>query len=67
MIKRNKKVTPMPTPKVKLQLILNIDGFEEIIDSVDYSETVRDLLENPELNFTENDIFDYVMEVRDKM
>lgn len=57
----------METPEVKLKLILTIDGCAEVIDSVDYTETIRDLFENPELNFTENDIFDYVMEVRNKM
>ena len=57
----------MSTPEVKLKLVLEIDGVEQIIDSIDYSEIVQDLLVNPELNFTENDIFDYVMEVRDKM
>jgi len=57
----------MSTPEVKLKLVLEIDGVEQIIDSIDYSEIVQDLLVNSELNFTENDIFDYVMEVRDKM
>ena len=57
----------MSTPEVKLKLVLDIDGFQEIIDWVDYSETVQDLLKNSELNFTENDIRDYVLEVRDKM
>lgn len=57
----------METPEVKLQLILTIDNCDRIIDSVDYSETVKDLLMNPDLDFTVDDIFDYVMEVRDKM
>lgn len=57
----------MDTPEVKLKLILEIDGFEQIIDSVDYTQTIADLIENPELDFDENNIFDYIMEVRDKM
>jgi len=57
----------METPEVKLKLVLTIDGCSQIIDSVDYSETVKDLLMNPDLDFAVDDIFDYVMEVRDKM
>lgn len=57
----------METPEVKLQLILTIGNCDRMIDSVDYSETVKDLLMNPDLDFTVDDIFDYVMEVRDKM
>lgn len=57
----------MNTPEVKLKLVLEIDGVEQIIDSVDYTQTIADLMDNPELNFSEEDIFDYVMEVKDKM
>jgi hypothetical protein len=57
----------MDTPEVKLKLVLEIDGFEQIIDSVDYTQTIADMIENPELDFDENNIFDYIMEVRDKM
>ena len=57
----------METPEVKLKLVLTIDGCSQIIDSVDYSETIKDLLMNPDLDFTVDGIFDYVMEVRDKM
>jgi hypothetical protein len=57
----------MSTPEVKLKLILEIDGVEKIIDSVDYTDTIQDLYKDTELNFNEDDIFDYVMEVRDKM
>jgi hypothetical protein len=57
----------MSTPEVKLKLVLEIDGVEKIIDSVDYTDTIQDLYKDTELNFNEDDIFDYVMEVRDKM
>ena len=61
------KNIPMNTPEVKLKLVLEIDGVEKFIDSVDSSDTDLYLLKITELNFTENDIFDYVMEVRNKM
>ena len=54
-------------PEVKLKLVLEIDGFEEIIDSIDYTQIIADLIENPEVDFDENNIFDYIMEIRDKM
>lgn len=57
----------MSSPEVKLELVLSVNGIDKIVDSIDYTETVRDLLENPDLDFTEDMIFDYVMEVRDKM
>lgn len=57
----------MSTPEVKLKLVLEIDGLEQIIDSIDYTQIIADLIENPEINFDESNIFDYIMEVRNKM
>jgi hypothetical protein len=55
----------METPEVKLKLVLEIDGCEEIIDCIDFTETVADLMASGSLS-AEN-IMDYVQEARPKM
>jgi hypothetical protein len=55
----------MELPEVKLKLILEIDGVEEVIDSIDFAETVGDLMVAGDLSI--DSIKEYVLEVRSKM
>ena len=55
----------MELPEVKLKLILEIDGVEEVIDSIDFTEAVGDLMVSGDLSV--DSIKEYVQEVRSKM
>lgn len=55
----------MELTEVKLKLVLEIDGLEEVIDSIDFTETVGDLMLNGDL--ASDSIRDYVLEVRSKI
>ena len=55
----------MDSPEVKLKLILEIDGCEELIAYEDFTDVVGDLLSSG--NLTLEKIKDYVLEVRSKL
>jgi hypothetical protein len=52
----------MEFPNVELRLVLDVDGCEETIHSVDFTQVIRDLLESGVI--TEDQIKDYVLENR---
>ncbi len=55
----------MDFPEVKLKLVLEIDGCEELIAYEDFSETVEELMISGALE--SEGIKDYVLEVRSKL
>jgi hypothetical protein len=56
---------PMDFPEVKLKLVLEIDGCEELIAYEDFTDVVGDLMSSGDL--TPEKIKAYVLEVRSKL
>lgn len=50
----------MEFPTVELRLVLDVDGCEETLRSIDFTQVIRDLLESGAI--TEDQIKDHVLE-----